>query len=93
MGDYDENFKPNPHYRTIGGVKTLVGIQPHVHRGDQQIDETAPHEIVGSALAGIRSASTLGAFNTALAAEWSNWPTYQAQFAGLGFFVLTNLPG
>ena len=93
MGDYDENFKPNAHYRTISGVKTLVGIQPNVHRGDQQIDATAPHEIVGSALASIRGASTLSAFNTAMQSEWSNWPTYQIQFGGIAYFVLTNLPG
>ena len=93
MGDYDENFKPNAHYRVVGGVKTLVGIQPNVHRGDQQIDATAPHEIVGTALASIRSASTLSAFNSALAAEWSGWTTYQSQFGGLAYFVITNLPG
>ena len=55
-----------------GGGRGLVGWKPDVHRGDLNIQATAPHEATGSALSALRAAAGVSspAFASAMAAEF-----------------------
>lgn len=90
MGDNAHNFYPGAHYQP-GPV--LIGIKPTVHYGAVG-PSTAPHEAVGAGLAAIRGATSLSAFQAAMADEYPTWwPTYAQMFGPIGYAVVTALPG
>lgn len=94
MGSHIDDYHPNPDLQIINGVLVLVGIQPQIIRGDEGINETAPHQAVGQALDGIHTAGSLSTFNTRMSAEYPNWWPSRLTRWGLGMFLsVTGLPG
>lgn len=74
-GDYYANVYPDAHIGVINGIPTLLGLKPRVHKGSANIDETAPSEATGQALATLHltaSAWDLPAFGSAVEAAWGS---------------------